>query len=199
MEFHLQKQTSSDFEMWRTEVAERDEVVFPFDNVAPSDAGIYRCIYCYKTYSCQAWSRYSERVNISIRGQIHPKSSTPVNAREKSYNDDFPVNSSTIIWAGAAAGSLVLILLLLLLAFVLYRKRKRGSTAHERTQPLPMKETNLPLKPESEGEAEDDPDGVSYAVLNHHSLKRQEAAKLESISESCVYASVANGRSRKGL
>ncbi|XP_066486445.1 natural cytotoxicity triggering receptor 1-like [Tiliqua scincoides] len=121
MEFFLQKQTSLEFELRGSEVAGHDEVVFPFDSVAPSDAGTYRCIYCYKTYTCQAWSRYSERVNISIRGQIHPKSSTPVNASEKNNNDDIqPVG--TYIRLGAV--SLVLLALVLILSEAMYSWRK---------------------------------------------------------------------------
>ncbi|XP_053120289.1 immunoglobulin superfamily member 1-like [Hemicordylus capensis] len=92
---------------------------------------------------------------------------------------------TTIIWASCAAGLLLLLLLLLALAFVLHRKRKKGSSVNEINQPVSMS-----LEPNAEA----DPDGVSYAVLSHHSPTAKTAAKLDSIPESCVYATVAKNR-----
>ncbi|XP_033024283.1 immunoglobulin superfamily member 1-like [Lacerta agilis] len=109
------------------------------------------------------------------------------------YSDEVHIKvtggHSIAMWAGIAAGVFFLVLLLLILAFVLSRKRKKGSVANERTQP-----TNIPLQ----SEPEEDPDGVSYAVLSHSSLKTKPAPDDDGIPESCTYATVAQHRTKEG-
>ncbi|CAI5790751.1 immunoglobulin superfamily member 1-like [Podarcis lilfordi] len=95
--------------------------------------------------------------------------------------DRFPV----ILWASIAAGLSLLILFLLVLAFILYRKGRNGSTAHKRSQP-----PNTPL----ESDSREDPDGVSYAALNHGALKSKQVPDADRIPESCTYATLAQGR-----
>ncbi|XP_053219075.1 immunoglobulin superfamily member 1-like [Podarcis raffonei] len=99
---------------------------------------------------------------------------------------DMPEKSKTIIWASIAAG---LLLLLLLLIFVLYRKRRKGSTANEMPQ-------IMNTAPEPYREA--DPAEVSYAVLNHNSLRTKRAAPPASVPQPCVYATLAHDKVREG-
>lgn len=146
---------------------------FSLSMVNFNDTGNYTCQYHIRT-SPFVWSPLSELITIVVRGK------DPISLDKR------------IIQAGAGAGCLFLVLLLLLLAFVLYRKRKRGSTISERPQPLPMKETNKPLEPE----AEDDPSGVSYAELKLQSPNTKQTANPDCVPESCVYASVANNKTR---
>ncbi|XP_053121858.1 immunoglobulin superfamily member 1-like [Hemicordylus capensis] len=96
-----------------------------------------------------------------------------------------------ITWVGCAVGLLVLVLLLLFLLFILNRKRRKSSTASERTQHLPMKETDMTQ------EVEDDTEGIAYATLNHYSSKTKQTANPDTLPESCVYAAVANNSTRK--
>nr|XP_020648345.1 leukocyte immunoglobulin-like receptor subfamily A member 3 isoform X2 [Pogona vitticeps] len=86
------------------------------------------------------------------------------------------------IWASIAAGLLLLVLLLFLIAFALHRKRKKSSTFMKNAQPM-----NTPLEPDTKTE----PDEVSYAVLNHNSLRTRQVVDTDNVSESCTYASVA--------
>ncbi|XP_077773214.1 immunoglobulin superfamily member 1-like isoform X2 [Podarcis muralis] len=92
---------------------------------------------------------------------------------------------AVILWASIAAGLSLLILFLLVLAFILYRKGRKGSTAHERSQP-----PNISL----ESDSREDPDGVSYAALNHGALKSTQVPDADRIPESCTYAALAQGR-----
>ncbi|KAJ6654397.1 hypothetical protein lerEdw1_006990 [Lerista edwardsae] len=211
-QFHLQKQTSSDFEMWRNEVAEHDEVVFPIVDATPSDAGLYRCVYCFQRHSCEVWSYYSEPINISVRGEVLAQSLDVAfrnvskrvvsNADLNSFEETrvskirleevetaFPLKCCMNWVTEEAPVSFFSFLKLYRHALQeqqqLWKSSQQlRSTINKRTQPLPVKRTNLSLEPEAEGEAEDDPDEVSYAVLNQYSLKRQEAAKPDSIPES---------------
>nr|XP_034990728.1 killer cell immunoglobulin-like receptor 3DL1 isoform X4 [Zootoca vivipara] len=92
---------------------------------------------------------------------------------------------AVIMWASIAVGLFLLILFLLVLAFILYRKGKKSPRAHERSQP-----PNMPL----ESHSREDPDGVSYAALNHRALKSKQIPDADKIPESCTYATLAQGR-----
>ncbi|CAI5790748.1 immunoglobulin superfamily member 1-like [Podarcis lilfordi] len=147
------------------------EVLFPIINAKESDVGIYRCSYCLKLENTQECSNYSDEVHIKVKG------------------GNSKAGHTIAMWAGIAAGVFLSVLFLLILAFVLSRKRKKGSVANERTQPA-----NIPLQ----SEPEEDPDGVSYAVLSHSSLKTKPAPDADGIPESCTYATVAQRRTKEG-
>ncbi|XP_060137612.1 leukocyte immunoglobulin-like receptor subfamily B member 1 isoform X2 [Zootoca vivipara] len=147
------------------------EVLFPIINAKESDGGIYRCSYCLKFEKNQACSNYSDEVHIKVTG------------------GHSIAGHSIAMWAGIAAGLFLSVLLLLILAFVLSRKRKKGSVAKERTRPA-----NIPLQ----SEPEEDPDGVSYAVLSHSSLNTKPAPDADGIPETCDYATVAHHRAKEG-
>ncbi|XP_053216129.1 immunoglobulin superfamily member 1-like [Podarcis raffonei] len=169
VEFTLHIENSSN--TYESKMMGSGEVLFPIINAKESDGGIYRCRYCLKLENTQACSNYSDEVHIKVTG------------------GNSKAGHSIAMWAGIAAGVFLLVLFLLTLAFVLSRKRKKGSVANERTQPA-----NIPLQ----SEPEEDPDGVSYAVLSHSSLKTKPAPDADGIPESCTYATVAKGRTKEG-
>ncbi|XP_061447596.1 immunoglobulin superfamily member 1-like [Rhineura floridana] len=168
-EFILQKETSLNTS--EIKKTELGEILFSIVNAKPSDGGTYRCTYCFTSGFYQPCSHYSDRVYINITGFTH---------------------RSTIMWVSIAAG-LLLVLFLLVLAFILCRRRRRGSTgspANERIQPV-----SIPL----ELDTGEDPDGVSYAVLNHSSLKTKQAPDADRISKPCIYAELPKDRARHEL
>ncbi|XP_026567757.1 immunoglobulin superfamily member 1-like [Pseudonaja textilis] len=81
------------------------------------------------------------------------------------------------LWTSIAACLFFLTVLLLVLILILYRKRKKGSVATESNVPAKM-HLNFPM--------EETPDEVSYATINHNSLK----ILYDTAPESCVYANV---------
>ncbi|KAJ6654391.1 hypothetical protein lerEdw1_006984 [Lerista edwardsae] len=154
--------------------ADGNTAYFPFQMLRLEDAGTYTCRYHSKEKPF-LWSGPSKPVDLILQDQ-------------------------TIIWAiCGAAGLLLLVLLLLLLAFLFHRRRKRGSAAEKRTQPLSGEATNtIPEAGAGDPNGAGDPDGVSYAVLNHQPWKTTQGANPDTVPESCVYASVAKDRPRKG-
>ncbi|XP_033024284.1 immunoglobulin superfamily member 1-like [Lacerta agilis] len=149
--------------------SERNRAEFPFLNVGSEDEGNYTCQY-HRRENPFAWSETSNATELIVR--------------------DMPEESKTIIWASIAAGLLLLFLLLLLLfIFVLHRKRRKGSTANEMPQ-------TMNTAPEPYQEAE--PAEVSYAVLNHNSLKTKRVAPPATVPQPCVYATLAHDKVREG-
>ncbi|XP_062992961.1 immunoglobulin superfamily member 1-like [Elgaria multicarinata webbii] len=138
---------------------ERDTAEFPFSMVSLEDAETYTCQYC-RRRNPFVWSKPSDSLEL---GEFS--------------------GSITTIWAYISAAGLLLLLVLLLFAFVLYRKRRKGSLASEEDQPV-----SVPLEPDA-GEDPDDPDGVSYAELNHQPTKTKQAVNPGIVPDSCVYAS----------
>ncbi|XP_053121848.1 immunoglobulin superfamily member 1-like [Hemicordylus capensis] len=154
---------------------EKNTAEFHLNGVSLDNEGNYTCHYPHSAYAF-VLSKPSNPVEIIVRGS-QPNSDRP----------------KTILLA-SCVGGLLLLVLLLLVAFILYRKKRKGSTANERSQPLPVNETNTFL----EADAEEDPNAVSYAELNHHPLKNKQPPNPDGVSESCVYASVAKNGTRKG-
>ncbi|XP_070586003.1 immunoglobulin superfamily member 1-like [Erythrolamprus reginae] len=85
------------------------------------------------------------------------------------------------LWTSVAVCLFFLIVVLLVIIFILYRKRKKGSVTKESNVPA-----NMYLN-SSKGETLDE---VSYAAINHESLKIRPPTLYETTPESCVYASV---------
>ncbi|XP_028607711.2 uncharacterized protein LOC114608042 [Podarcis muralis] len=193
---HFLYKGDSDHSASATRKIEKDAIVFHISNAKESDGGIYRCKYCHNGNMC---SDFSDGVQVNIKGTANPKPSisvSPADAEiaqnevwEKGENMKKSGVHSIAMWAGIAAGVFLLVLLLLLLAFILSKKREKGSTANEQAQ-----QVNIPLQ----SEPEEDPDGVSYAVLSHSSLKTKPAPDADGIPESCTYATVAKGRTKEG-
>ncbi|KAM6452485.1 immunoglobulin superfamily member 1-like isoform 2-T2 [Liasis olivaceus] len=94
---------------------------------------------------------------------------------------------STTLSASIAAG-LFLLAIFLVFVLILYRKRRKGST---------VKERNLPVKMLSEPAIEETPDEVSYAAINHNSLKIKSKDLPDTAPESCVYAAVSTKRTKE--
>nr|XP_028607711.1 uncharacterized protein LOC114608042 [Podarcis muralis] len=193
---HFLYKGDSDHSASATQKTEKDAIVFHISNAKESDGGIYRCKYCHNENTC---SNFSDGVQVNIKGTANPKPSisvSPADAEiaqnevwEKGENMKKSGVHSIAMWAGIAAGVFLLVLLLLLLAFILSKKREKGSTANEEAQ-----QVNIPLQ----SEPEEDPDGVSYAILSHSSLKSKPAPNADGIPESCTYATVAKGRPKEG-
>ncbi|XP_054848174.1 uncharacterized protein LOC129338164 isoform X3 [Eublepharis macularius] len=226
-EFSLCKLKGSSWDCQDAKKAEQNEVMFTIFNANQSNAGIYKCVYCFKENSYrERCSDYSDEIHIYIRDPRLSKPSIKLRSKEQlasglnvtiecqgpetALNYSLyksrvlrtshlaqPVPPLTIIWASCAAG-LLLVLLLLLFAFVLYRKRRKDSTVKERNQPA-----NMPLEPynstDGDGAAcEAHHDEVTYAILDQNSLKTERAAVSDRPSESSIYASVTKDRLRKG-
>ncbi|CAI5790747.1 immunoglobulin superfamily member 1-like [Podarcis lilfordi] len=168
---HFLYKGDSDHSASATQKIEKDAIVFHISNAKESDGGIYRCKYCHNENMC---SDFSAGVQVNIKGTANPKPSISVSLTdaEIAQNEVWEKGEkssggySIAMWAGIAASVFLLVLLPLLLAFILSKKRKKGSTANEQAQ-----QVNIPLQ----SEPEEDPDGVSYAILSHSSLKTKPA------------------------
>lgn len=77
-EFSLGKQVGSSIHYLDRKKAEQNEVIFTISSASQSNAGIYRCIYCFEISTEYYWcSDYSDEVHINVRGENLSWSSYP--------------------------------------------------------------------------------------------------------------------------
>ncbi|XP_077171739.1 leukocyte immunoglobulin-like receptor subfamily A member 3 isoform X2 [Paroedura picta] len=82
-EFSLHKQKGSSLHYLDKKKAEQNGVVFTISNATQSNAGIYRCIYCFnETTLYDRCSDYSDEIHIDVRGEDIPKPSISVSPRD---------------------------------------------------------------------------------------------------------------------
>ncbi|XP_013920430.1 PREDICTED: leukocyte immunoglobulin-like receptor subfamily A member 6, partial [Thamnophis sirtalis] len=126
------------------------------------------------------WVKLEETQNYTC--QYHNKSkpfvwSVPSDPLKRVSKDE----SLITLWTSIAACLFFLAVLFLVLIFVLYRKRRKGSVT---------KESNVPAKMYLSSPMEETPDEVSYAAINHNSLKIRPPSLYDTVHESCIYATV---------
>nr|XP_020648351.1 immunoglobulin superfamily member 1-like isoform X2 [Pogona vitticeps] len=138
----------------------KNTTIFSISLVRSEDARNYRCQYRQKGKAF-VWSEPSDPTELELEVEVE--------------------DTAIAKWASIAAGLLLLVLLLALIAFVLHRKKRRGSFVKEESQPV-----NKPSEPGRD----ENPEDVSYAVLNHKSWKPVQMSSPNTVSESCVYATV---------
>ncbi|XP_078233156.1 T-cell-interacting, activating receptor on myeloid cells protein 1 isoform X2 [Pogona vitticeps] len=145
---------------FQTAGPKKNTAVFSVSLVRSEDARNYRCQYRQKG-DAFVWSEPSDPTELEVEVEVE--------------------DTAIAKWASTAAGLLLLALLLALIAFVLHRRKRRGSFVKEESQPV-----NKPSEPGHD----ENPEDVSYAVLNHKSRKPVQMSSPNTVSESCVYATV---------